>query len=1463
MPVVVQIDAYDPVGGLPVTLRAGSLDEPGVCHLGDMLWWPALSKLPTLRYDLFDGSFAAQITAPTSSLTLQIEQWPDFGRYALANARIRLWTGAAGTDWSAWTLRFDGRVSAQPKVAGAAASVDFGVDDSWLDAALLTTYAGTTGIEGSAELKGQAKPLALGAPRYVPGKLIDSINSVFQISAYGAIGGVEAALEKLARFSAPVGDRPSYASLVAADIPAGRWATCRASGLVRFGAPPEGLITFLAQGDIAGSDGWARTPGKLIRRLATLSGGAGKIDDASLNALDAARPYNLSLYVEEQTTARELIQRIAAGCNAVAGVSWTGKLFVLPIELGRASLTLSADGSTLPPVRSVEQIAIQAPWRKLAIGAERTWTVHALSDIAFTAALVDVGAYDAETTYREGNIVSLPDGSRWLYIGTTPAAGRRPSVADADHWSSLNPATKAGDIAYDDGRTLEDLKPAEPGATNSADPNSPFGSGGKKVMDALQMMERVPQIAAQIEPIKTDVSALKDATVGHDEALGALGGRLTASEQEIAALHAVDGAASEALVALGTVVADQGAAQRQATRDVGRIEDALLRALMESARTRTVLRDAGIVVDPATGVVRIYAIDQLRDRTSTAELAIDAVKATVSTKASVNYVDEQLALAVLDPSQVAELEPLIARMTQAESEIDGLNAKVALKASATDLSALTGRTRAAELTIDALGGAVAAKAESAIVDAIGLRLGSAEQRLDALPDTTGYSIVVRQARGVADGAAEAGLRALLAGDAASRQQLTQIAQARQDLTATIADGLSAEALARTALSVRVAESTALTLTESQASLARDAALTERIDAHAVAMDGQAAAIGRLDRAAIDAAGGVASSQMLIRQQIGAADQSDEALLRALLTGDAANRDQAAQLALIRTDFTTTLIANEQASALGRQALLARMLAAEAAIVTTSKALADTTGAYGSRIGAIELAFADPFSGLGATRLRIDAVEEGSATRDAALGRRTDAIVAQIDDPVKGLAATLALATATQTAQVDGDKALTTRIDAQGAVLDDQAAAIGELRTASIEAGRGIAGIQMTIRQQAGAADEAGEALLRALIAGDDASRARAAQLVQVQTELSTTIVANELASAIARQALLARLGAAESAIVTTSKVQADAIQALATRQAALEAAFGDAATGLVATRARIVALEEAVATDKAATARRLDLLDASLVDPETGKAITGATVAADRRASVTRDEVNASDLRQLSAEVNDPTLGLGATRAGLTALGEAVASDRAASAQTIQEVRASITATAAATAATAEEKRAEGEGRLKTDIDDNYDRVHGKLADVDQARKSGDAANQALIQTVDGRVTDLARATADQNGVLAESIRQVSTTVGDHTTTISFLLRSLDGKEATAQLTIDANGKITGFVINGQQSVFAVAADKFIVGNSQIFEIDTATGQTVVNAIKAGIITAREIAAGAVQQTVFAVTDADIVIQYG
>lgn len=428
--VLIQIDGWDPVAAAAVTLRASSIDDASVCHLNGQTWWPELITLPKLRYDLFDGAFTGRISTPGSALSLAVEPWPNLPRWSIADARIRIWTGNAGDAWGLWTQRVDGRVTAQPKMSLGLAEISFAVDDRWLDTPLLTLFAGTGNEEGPASLKGTPKPLALGAPRFVPGVLIDPIDTIFMLSGYGQIEQVETVFERVLRFGGSFGDYPGFATLDVAPIPAGRWASSLPAGLVRFGAPLAGKQSFHMRGDKAGPDGWARKPGQLIRRIALLAGGAGKINDASLNALDAARPYNLSLYVDQQTTARDLIQRIAASVNAVAGVSWLGQLFVAPVAIGAPALTLAADGSALPAVASVEQIEASAPWWRLSLQAERTWAVHELADVAFQRELVDRGAYAAGTTYREGDLVQ-DQNSTWIYINPTPTAGNAPPALPA------------------------------------------------------------------------------------------------------------------------------------------------------------------------------------------------------------------------------------------------------------------------------------------------------------------------------------------------------------------------------------------------------------------------------------------------------------------------------------------------------------------------------------------------------------------------------------------------------------------------------------------------------------------------------------------------------------------------------------------------------------------------------------------------------------------------------------------------------------------------------------------------------------------------------------------------------------------------------------------------------------------------------------------------------------------------
>lgn len=441
---LVQIDAFN--GSVATPVRLASHDDERLCHLDDKVWWPAIQTLPKLRADYFDGSFEPSgITSPTSSLTAYVGAIPALPALAAHDARLRLWAGELGSDFSSYELVYDGRVKDQPEVANGIATITFGADDGWLDQSLLATYTGHGGIEGGEDLEGQVKPLAIGAPRFAPGTLIDANFSIFQVSAYGAITGVEMAFESLIRFGAPVADYPTFAALRAATISPGTWATCLAQGLVRFGAPPDGLVCFHVAGDAVG--GWSRLPGAVIARLATIAGGAGRYSTADIAALNTARPWPISLVINSQTTPREIIQKIAASVNAVAFVDWLGVLRVKPIGVGAPALTLASDGTSLPPVTKVDRVAVGTPYWRLTQGAAVTWQVHDYGDIAFGSTLTPMGEWDATETYRAGHIVTLADGSLWLFVSDTPAVNSLPSASNPD-WQLLSGASVGTRVFY-------------------------------------------------------------------------------------------------------------------------------------------------------------------------------------------------------------------------------------------------------------------------------------------------------------------------------------------------------------------------------------------------------------------------------------------------------------------------------------------------------------------------------------------------------------------------------------------------------------------------------------------------------------------------------------------------------------------------------------------------------------------------------------------------------------------------------------------------------------------------------------------------------------------------------------------------------------------------------------------------------------------------------------------------------
>lgn len=389
---LVQLDGWS--GGSPVSVRLASHNFEEVCHLNGQTWLPLIERLPVLRYDFFDGAFSGQIVSPTGQMSIATEALGNFPAQAWHDARLRIWQGDFGAAWAGYAQIFEGRVQEQPSISDGVARFEIGCDDAWLDQPFLLAYAGSGALEGGADLKGNVKPRLFGAPRFVDAVLIDAVNNVWQLGQ-GALSQVEIAFDRLSRFSAAAGDDASLAALLAATIAPGAWRTCLAQGLVRLGAPADGLLVFHARGENGGSGGWVRKPGAIIGRIAEILGASAKVNAASLTALDAVRPWNLSLAVREQTTARELIQAIAQSVNAVAVIDWLGQLYVLPVpvpESASSLATLAADGSALPQVASVAQLPIAPPFWRLATQADVTQRVHSDTDIAFVdpADLADV-----------------------------------------------------------------------------------------------------------------------------------------------------------------------------------------------------------------------------------------------------------------------------------------------------------------------------------------------------------------------------------------------------------------------------------------------------------------------------------------------------------------------------------------------------------------------------------------------------------------------------------------------------------------------------------------------------------------------------------------------------------------------------------------------------------------------------------------------------------------------------------------------------------------------------------------------------------------------------------------------------------------------------------------------------------------------------------------------------------------
>lgn len=456
MSTFITLNPIDPQTDARVTVRLCASQDAAHTGAAGQVWWPAIVTQPVIQARLFDGDFTSGVDAGSASIEVRLDvlrasgQFPRVERYdwAGATATIQRLVGGSLADLAVMKVDSFAVEDMQLGLRLSASAELFDVD------VLSATYAGTTGLEGGADIKGRVKPWVFGRALNVEPVFIDQIDNVFQVSGYGPVQAISAVYERGASFGASQGNYANLAALIAAPLQGGQWATCHAQGLFRLGGPPAGVITCDVDGDNTG--GFLRRTGAILTEIANRRGLSANINATSLANLDTAVPRNVNIVISEQTSFMDLVQRMVAPCNAVPGIGADGRLLVSRVVFGSEQFTLDAQGREMPPVLGMARQNTSAPYKRIQIGAARSWRVHSFDEIAFFSDLIDRGLYSGATVYREGDIVASADKSRWLYINTTPGSGNAPPTwptTSNTYWSNLEPPLAPSAIGLEAGST--------------------------------------------------------------------------------------------------------------------------------------------------------------------------------------------------------------------------------------------------------------------------------------------------------------------------------------------------------------------------------------------------------------------------------------------------------------------------------------------------------------------------------------------------------------------------------------------------------------------------------------------------------------------------------------------------------------------------------------------------------------------------------------------------------------------------------------------------------------------------------------------------------------------------------------------------------------------------------------------------------------------------------------------------
>ena len=821
----------------------------------------------------------------------------------------------------------------------------------------------------------------------------------------------------------------------------------------------------------------------------------------------------------------------------------------------------------------------------------------------------------------------------------------------------------------------------------------------------------------------------------------------------------------------------------------------LLSMSLFASEQAQIMRDAGVTVDPDNGSVTIQAVEALRSDVDSSfnqvNIELDAQEATINLKASTTYVNNAIASAVLDSADLASLNDLEAKVTQAEIDIDGNTASISLKADQTEIDSLDIRVAQAEIDIDGAEASIALKANQTEFTALETRVGDAEIVINALDvpsitqtvsDVSNLNYRVNQAE-VQD------IKQLLE-IYDTRQVLQQdVAFARTQITADVTDIRESVASQKTELLARIDDNQASIISETTARANADTAITEditQLQADLSSSDGNiagnATAITALDGRVTINEGEITSQASDITSL-----QSSVTDLETNTTGNATaitNLDtrvtsnetsiasQATSITQIESDITD-LDTDTSTNATAISGLDTRVTQTETDI--TSQATAITS--LESDVGDLQTDTGANATAIGQLDTRVSANETSITSQSTSITNLGSSITDIETDTSNNATAISQLSTTVTQNGVDITAVSQDLTNLTATVGDNTADIIEVSEVASSETRASAKRLEQLVTGQA-------ETQLTEILNREDNQTFLNAEIAVVRSDFNAVTTENRESIAQTRTDLVALIDNNASSITSEQIARANADQSLASDITSLRSDLTVAESDIVA-NANATSLITTRVTDNEGD---ISSISADVTTLQADLSLAEGDVIANGLA------VTALDTRLTSAEGT-----IVSHSSDITTLESDVVSlqtDTTGNATAITNLDTRVTATETTTTSNATSITS-----LESDVGDL------------QTDTSG---NATAITGLDTRVTN-AEGSITTN---ATAITGLTTTVSGHTTSIAENLSSIDGVKAQYSVTVNNNGTISGFglvsdiIDDNPTSSFSVSADQFSLTNS-------------------------------------------------